>query len=174
MLGVRRSSLPELEPDGEDWYVNLLWVDRRKCLLATQAETAFSVFVPDVRKAELDPLGPRLADAIVGALNDEGLPRDALGDLDGQAARLGPTASRRTLGIMNDLALHIDYRVGDRGGVRGVDVTALNRQLQRTLHSHQGHYASPLDLIRGQRHRRAAAVDPADAHHGPQDRRPGT
>lgn len=47
-------------------------------------------------------------------------------------------------------------------------------QLQRTLHSHQGHYASPLDLIRGQRHRRAAAVDPAQAHHGPQDRRPGS
>lgn len=88
LLGVRRSSLPELEPDGEDWYVNLLWVDRRKCLLATQAETAFSVFVPDVRKAELDPLGPRLADAIVGALDDERLPPDALGDLDGQAARL--------------------------------------------------------------------------------------
>jgi hypothetical protein len=57
LLEVRRSSLPELESAGEDWYVNLLWVDRRKCLLATQAQTAFSVFVPDVRKADLHPSG---------------------------------------------------------------------------------------------------------------------
>jgi hypothetical protein len=75
---------------------------------------------------------------------------------------------------MNDLALHIDYRVRDRGGVPGVDVTALNRQLQRMLHNHQGHYASPLDLIRGQRGRRAAAVESADTQRRQQDRRRST
>jgi hypothetical protein len=61
--------------------------------------------------------------------------------------------------MMNDLALHIDYRVCGR--LFGVDVTALNRQLQRMLHNHQGHYATPLDLIRDQLDRRAAAAEPA-------------
>jgi hypothetical protein len=40
-------------PDGEDWYANLLWIDRRKCLLLTHAATLFSVFEPDVRATRL-------------------------------------------------------------------------------------------------------------------------
>ncbi|MFN2615181.1 MAG: hypothetical protein ABR552_10255 [Actinomycetota bacterium] len=31
------------------WYANLLWFDRRKCLLLTLAPTLFSVSVADVR-----------------------------------------------------------------------------------------------------------------------------
>ncbi len=49
LLGRRPGSLAELEPDDDDWYLNLLWFDRRKCLLLMHAGTAFSVFVPDVR-----------------------------------------------------------------------------------------------------------------------------
>ena len=49
-----------------DWYANLLVIERRKCLLVTHAGTLFSVFVPDVRVAQLRPLGPfvvaRIAD----------------------------------------------------------------------------------------------------------------
>lgn len=130
--------------------MNLLWMERRKCLLATQARTAFSVFIPDVRKAELNPLGPALAAAITAALDAEGLPRDALGELDGQAAQLAPIASRRVLGMMNDVAVHIGYAVGDHGGLAGSDAARLNWQLQRTLHNHHGRYATALDLVHEQ------------------------
>jgi len=41
-----------------DWYANLLVIERRKCLLVTHARTLFSVFAPDVRAAQLRPLGP--------------------------------------------------------------------------------------------------------------------
>jgi hypothetical protein len=149
LLGTHRSSLPELEPAGDDWYVNLLWLDRRKCLLATQARTTFSVLVADVRKAELRSLGPLLADAIAEALEAERLPHDILGDLDGSSAQLAPTASRRTLGIMNDLALQIGYRVRAHGGLAGIDTVALNQELQRSLHNFGGHYATPLELTTG-------------------------
>jgi hypothetical protein len=40
-IGERRSI-----PDEYQWYADLLWFDRRKCLLLTHAETFFSVFVP--------------------------------------------------------------------------------------------------------------------------------
>src|SRR5207247_415481 len=36
---------------------NLLWLDRRKCLLLTHAGTLFPVFVADVRAADLRPPG---------------------------------------------------------------------------------------------------------------------
>ena len=147
LVGVRRSSLPELPAAAEDWYVNLLWVDRRKSLLVTHALTAFSAFIPDVRKAHLQPPGPLLAAAITDALAAENLPRDALGDLDRQCARLATTASRRVLGLMNDMAVHIDHAIGDHGGLPGLDTRRLNRQLQRTLHNHHGRYATALDLL---------------------------
>ena len=54
LLGAKQSSLAQIEPGDDDWYVNLLWFERRKCLLLTHAGTVFSVFVPDVRKADLD------------------------------------------------------------------------------------------------------------------------
>jgi len=47
VLGAVRVADPA--PDAEDWYGNLLWFDRRKCLLLTHAGTLFSVFEPDVR-----------------------------------------------------------------------------------------------------------------------------
>ena len=41
------------EPHEDDCYADLLWPDRRKCLLLTHAVTLFSVFEPDEAKASL-------------------------------------------------------------------------------------------------------------------------
>lgn len=59
LLGVRE--LAEVEPSDDDWYLNLLWFDRRKCLLLAHVGTLFPVFVADVRKADLTPLDLWLA-----------------------------------------------------------------------------------------------------------------
>jgi hypothetical protein len=91
LLDVRPADLPELAPHEDDWYVNLLWFERRKCLLLTHAGTSFSVFVPDVRKPDLDPLEPFLVDAITMALDAEGLPHDALGTLDSGSVQVAKT-----------------------------------------------------------------------------------
>ena len=147
LVGANPSALAEAEPGDDDWYVNLLWFDRRKCLLVTHASTVFSVFVPDVRKSDLQPLGPFLVDAIVVALDAERLPRDALGELDGTTVRLAKTASRRVLGYMNEIAVHIAYALDRTGHVLDVDVITLNKQLQRTLHNHGGRDERPLDLV---------------------------
>jgi hypothetical protein len=147
LLGQRPSSLAEIEPGDDDWYVNLLWFDRRKCLLLTHSATTFSVFVPDVRKADLGQLGSLLVEAIVVALDAEGLSHQALGDLDPTNVRIAKTASRRVLGVMNDIAGHIDYALYRYGGVLDIDVITLDRGLQRTLHRHAGRYATPLELI---------------------------
>jgi len=71
------------EPAGEDdWYANLLWIERRKCLLLTHAGTLFPVFVADVRKRDVTDLGVLVADRVAAALADERLPSDLLGPLD--------------------------------------------------------------------------------------------
>ncbi len=48
----------DLEPRDGDWYLNLLWFDRRKCLLLAHVGTLFPVFVADVRRPLCDPALP--------------------------------------------------------------------------------------------------------------------
>ena len=57
-------------------------IERRKCLLITHAATLFSVFAPDVRAAQLRPVGSYVVERIVSQLSAEGLDEHALGELD--------------------------------------------------------------------------------------------
>lgn len=134
------------DDDDDDWYANLLWLGRRKCLLLTHAGTLFSIFVPDVRAAELRPLGPYLAEVIAAALRSEGLPPDALGSLDSGSLQVARTASRSVLGFMNDMAVHVDYAVASAGGHSRCDADTISRQLRRTPYN-RGGYLYPIDLV---------------------------
>jgi hypothetical protein len=40
--------ISETTPDAEDWYANLLWFDRRKCLLLTHVGTLFTILEADI------------------------------------------------------------------------------------------------------------------------------
>ena len=128
--------------------MNLLWIERRKCLLATHAGTRFSIFIKDVRKADMASLGHFLTAAIASELRSERLPIDALGSLEASGALIAKTASRSVLGTMNDISVHISYAVARRGGLGETSVSEVNYQLQRTLHRHGTDYATALDLIR--------------------------
>ena len=44
LLGGRSVTLDELPPTNDDWYLNLVWIERQKCLLLTHSGTLFSDF----------------------------------------------------------------------------------------------------------------------------------
>jgi hypothetical protein len=148
LLRVARSRVEDHPASEADWYANLIWVEGRKCLLVTHAGTLFTVFVPDVRAADLRPLGPFLVERIHAALAMEGLPPEALGRLVPEALRLAKTADRRVLGTMNDAAMRCEWIIGDDGGLAKVDLAALHHHLQSTPNGARG-YARPIDLVRG-------------------------
>ena len=146
LLGPAGATLVEQPPSARDWYLNLLWVERRKCLLLTHAGTLFSVFVPDVRAADLRSVGPYITQTVAAALRDEALPLDSLGPLDATTVQLGRTADRHVLGFMNDLARHAKAEVDASGGLRDCDIEELNWRLRRTLHNRAG-YTSAITLV---------------------------
>jgi hypothetical protein len=146
LLGGRAVTLTEPPPADDDWYANLLWLDRQKCLLLTHAGTLFSVFLAGIRQADLRPLGPYLVKAIETEFRSESLPPDTFGRLDPDAVRLAKTASRSTLGFMNEMAVHLRYGVADAGGLSHCDISALNHHLRRTLHNRDG-YVYPIELV---------------------------
>jgi len=144
MLGVR--SLADVPPGEDDWYLNLLWFDRRKCLLLAHVGTLFPVFVADLRKADLSPIGTWVATAVRRELRVEGLHDRVLGELEAPAS-VATTASRQMLGFMNEMALWADYAIAGAGGLARCDTAEINRKLRRMLHNRDGAYVRPLELV---------------------------
>ncbi len=140
------------EPGDDDWYVNLLWIERRKCLLLVHARTLFSVFAADVRKADLLPVGPAVVKLIQRELLNEKLPPNTFGHLEADAVVLARTASRIVLGYMNEMARFCEYTVAGEGGIRCFDIETLNRELRRELHLSRDApgYIVPIELVHAQ------------------------
>jgi hypothetical protein len=134
LLGARPRDLVTIEPSDEDWYANLLWIDGRKCLLFAHAGSLFSVFVPDIRKSDLMPIGPSVVRFIHKELEAESFPLDRLGALDSRSIALAKTESRTVLGYMNEMARFCEHAVGDAGHLARCDARELNRELRRELH----------------------------------------
>jgi hypothetical protein len=141
LLGRQSVRLVEVPPTSDDWYANLLWFDRRKCLLVTHSGTLFSLFVADIRAADLRPFERRIADLLTAALLDEGLPTDLLGRLEPDEVQLAKTASKHVLGVMNQMAFEVERAVDEAGGLWNVDLDDLNPHLRRGLHTKHGHAA---------------------------------
>jgi hypothetical protein len=145
LLGGRSLTLSGLPPTVDDWYLNLLWIDRQKCLLLTHADTLFSVFRAGVRTADLRPIGNYLVDAVGTELRAEHLPTDTFSELQPDSVLLAKTASRSTLGFMNEMAFELRYFIADAGGLGRRDIDILNQRLRRTLRN-RGEYVRPIEL----------------------------
>lgn len=148
LIGAKPSQLPD-NPSGNDaeWYVNLLYLDRRKCLLFTHAATLFSFLVPDVRNADLLPLAEFVVRHIGTELISEGLERHALGPLDATEFVLARATDRKVLGTMNDLAFQCEHEAAYYGGLHATDIRQLNHRLRRIPYGAIG-YAYAIDLVK--------------------------
>ena len=80
VIGPKLVAEPAPAPDAEDWYANLLWFDRRKCLLMTHSATLFTIFEPNVNAPELRATDHLVTRLIGRELLSEGLPLDAFSD----------------------------------------------------------------------------------------------
>jgi hypothetical protein len=146
LIGDRGGPLVEVAPGKDDWYANVLIIERRKCLLLVHADTLFAVFDPDVRVAQFDDLGLYAATLVVDALTAEGLPGSALGPTDPANVRVARTTSRSLLGYLNQMALEIEHAVASSGGLQRISEAQVNRDLRRRLHGRDGRYVVPIEL----------------------------
>ncbi len=136
---------PAPAPDPEDWYANLLWLDRRTCLLLTHSATLFTIFEADVTAAGLRAARQLVTGLIGRELRREELPAGTFGDLEQQEVLLAKTADRSVLGCMNDMAVICEHATGGAGGLARTDLAELNQALRRNINSARG-YCPPIEL----------------------------
>jgi hypothetical protein len=146
LLGAQAASLDDWPPTDHDWYLDLLWIERQKCLLLVHEGTLFSAFRTHVRSADLRPVGTCLAALVETELSAEGLPRDTFPEIGPDSVQLAKTANRSTLGFMGQMAVELRYRIAYHGGLAGCDTSALNHELRRTLRK-RGDYVRPIELV---------------------------
>jgi uncharacterized protein DUF6933 len=146
LLGSRSGPLVGADAGVDDWYANVLMIERRKCLLLVHAETLFAVLDTDVRVKQFNDLGLYVATLVVDALASEGLAGTALGPTDPAGVRVAKTASRSVLGHLNEMAFEVEHTIAASGGLQLADVAEVNRRLRRGLHGRDGDYVVPLEL----------------------------
>jgi len=147
LLGSRNVTPNEPAPSDDDWYLNVVWIERQKCPLLTHSGTLFSVFRAGVRVADLRPLGDYVVEAIETELRSEGLPADTFSRLGRNDIRIAKTASRSTLGFMKEMAFELEWHITHDGGLDHTDINELNHALRRSLRSHGRDYARPIELV---------------------------
>ena len=92
-----------------------------------------------------EPCRSKIVAAIETELRAESPPTDTFSGLEPGSVRLGKTASRSTLGFMNEMAFELRYLIADAGGLGRCDIV-LNHGLRRTLRN-RGEYVRPIELV---------------------------
>lgn len=148
LLGHRPAAVQTLPAAGDaDWYLNLVWIDRRKCLVLTHAATLYTVLAIDVRKADVTPIGPFVVDLVERTLRRQNLPLDILGALESASVEISRTADRSLLGSMNDIGFWLKQHAFAHAHVSHVDVDLLHRYLYERPGTRGGKWTSPAQEI---------------------------
>jgi len=116
-----------------DWHANLLWVDRKKCVLFTNNQTLYSFFLPLMKKPILENFEEVFRLGLFKSLMTEGFAESQVEYVlrEHQHIVIARTNSRSILGSMNDLAFQIKSMIYGTGGLANADLSEINRQLNR-------------------------------------------
>ncbi len=147
-----RIELGDVEGVLKEWYVNLLRIERRSCLLFAEARTLYVFLVPGVVKRDVENLPALFAEGLRMNLLRDGIPNDIARRVAAvEPFHLAKTRDRRVLGSMTELAHLYRYHIEAEGGLAYADIQELNRRMNRIPMSMLG-----MDLLHGGLRRRRA------------------
>ena len=135
-IGLKQVDLCAEEPRFSylgPWHANLIYINRRKCILFANDRTLFNFIVPDVSRVAIRELDKLFTSYLSCILADEGFAEPdrarMLSEYDEIA--FANTNSKSVLGSMNDLAFHYKYSILESGGVHSPAVPEIIRRLNR-------------------------------------------
>jgi hypothetical protein len=117
-----------------EWYANLFYIERRKCVFFTHAPTLFSFISFDVRRPEIRDLSGLFRKELERALRDERFSDEAIRRVlfETGEIRFDRTADRSVLGVMVDQVKITQYFAWHDGGLEKCDRVDIVRRLNRT------------------------------------------
>jgi hypothetical protein len=135
-MGLSANSLCTIPPQDSflgTWHANLIYIDRKKCVLFVNDRTLFNFIIPDLLRDQIRSLDGIFKSYLQCVLASEKFPDWFLAkaQVELETIHYGNTNSKRILGSMNDLAFHYKYYILSEGGVHSPAVPAIIQQLNR-------------------------------------------
>jgi len=114
-----------------DWYANLIRIERRKCVLVTNGQTLFSLFLPAFKRPDFDNFSELFKQRLFKAMLNLEIPQKNIERIltEIEDCRIGKTNSRSVLGSMNDFAVQVKSMVDLSGGLNDTDIMTLNSRI---------------------------------------------
>jgi hypothetical protein len=136
------------EPLG-DWCVNLLRIQRKKCLLMVNEKTLFSILVPEVKKSQIQNIAVVFREALFATLIDEEFTAEQAEKILSEYDEIGisKTTDRSVLGSMNDYAYHYKDFIESCGGFERCRIPALMMHINK-MPMGARNYAYAIDLLK--------------------------
>lgn len=115
------------------WHANLLRFERRKCVLLTNDQTLYSIFIPGLRKPDFEQFEEVFRQHLFKNLVFEEFTQKQIEFVlnEYREIKFAKTNNRNVLGSMNDLAFQLEHLIWAQGGLRNLDLLALNQELNR-------------------------------------------
>jgi hypothetical protein len=152
-MGLTKYQLINEEPTFSylgSWHANLIYIDRRKCILFANDKTLFNFIVPDVNRAQIKQLSALFVSSLGCVLAGEHLPELMRQKILNEYTNIGyaNTNSKTVLGSMNDLAYHYEVNIFETGGVHSSAVPGIIKQLNHMPMGAIG-YKLSIDALKG-------------------------
>jgi len=131
------------------WHANLIYINRRKCVLFVNDRTFFNFIVVDVRRSEIRKLHQLFLSYLYPVLAEEGFAnceREQIAS-EYKEVRYVKSTNRSVLGSMNDLTIHYKYRIMMEANIAGMDNTDITYMINR-IPMGALKYAYPIEELR--------------------------
>ena len=117
-----------------DWLANLIWIERRKCILFTNEKTLFSFIVLDVKKRDLKNLRSFFVENLRKGLSAVGIPTPTIAKplLGLGNIKIARAENRSVLGSMNDYAFQYKVHILEEGGINQCDIGNITSRVNET------------------------------------------
>jgi hypothetical protein len=114
----------EIDHPLAEWYCNLVWIERKKCLLFTHANTLYSFLVVDFRKGDTNNLDDIFQSHFRKSLKYLHMPNSIIDTFlpHIEGLKLAKTIDKRILGSMNDLGYQYQVNIAHIGGLKNCDM----------------------------------------------------
>lgn len=151
-MGLKKNDVSEKvpsEPCLGSWHVNLIYIDRKKCLLFVNEKTLFNFVVPGIPRAQIKKLSDVFRTTLKCVLADEGIPEVVITKImsEYESIQYGNTNNKSVLGSMNDLAFHYKFHIHSEGGVHSCAVPSIIKKLNR-IPMGALEYLYPIDALK--------------------------
>ena len=156
-FGKKKPALVEVSEDVssmDEWYVNLFHLNRRKCLMFTNAESLFSFVAVGVSRKDIQNLPELFRKELSKALFYEEFTAGQIQEILKRVEKIAitKTCSRSVLASMNQMLFEYEHTVYRHQYFKDQELIEVNRELNRSFRSAIGEgrhdYGVPIEQFK--------------------------